>query len=296
MAITTLQEDQSGTHAMRQVAHHYVRKGRKLLAASLPSDEAVHAARKAIMKSRTALRLLRPALTKARFREEDRELRSAAHVLNGLRDAHVLIEALAGIRQDYPALRDNAAAGRLAAQLDRQLAQERARLSAQRLKGACRCLRRCERRAQRLRVGRHGWSVLGPAVYRIYRRGRRVLPRAVNHAPDEALHEWRKQIKHLRYALKMLQPMEPGLLGALARQADAIAAQLGAAHDLALLKARALEKSSSAGGRQLVQLIERARMQRASAALMAGEQLFQASPRAFESALGRAWRRWRRRA
>lgn len=296
MVATTLDAAGSGTRALQRVLHHYVRKSRRCLAGA-PSDEAVHEARKALKKSRTVLRLLRPALDRGRYQRANRTLRDTAHELNDLRDARVLIQALVDLRRETPALRANAAAAGLASRLQQELSEARHRLNARTLREECRTLRRMGRRARHLEVGRHGWSVLGPAMRHIYRQGRRVLPTASGHPADAALHEWRKQIKYLRYALKMLEPIRPGALGALGKQATTIAEQLGEAHDLALLHARAqsLEADSSPGRRHLLQTIERVRTERAFAALVAGERLFQPRPREFERDLARAWRRWRRR-
>jgi CHAD domain-containing protein len=297
MAVTTLEAAGSGTRALRRVLHQHVRKARRHLQDAAPSDEAVHKARKAIKKSRAVLRLLRPALHPARYQRVNRMLRDTAHALNELRDARVLIQTLARLGRETPALRTNPAAARLAARLQRELSAARLGLNARTLQDECRTLRRTERRCAQLPVGRHGWSVLGPAMRHLYRQGRRLLPTASGHPPDEALHEWRKQIKYLRYALEMLAPIEPKSLGAWERQAATIAGQLGDAHDLALLQARAqsLEAQNGASRRLLLQAIERARTQRALAALVAGERLFQPRPRDFEQELGRAWRRWRRR-
>lgn len=295
MAATSLDAAGSGTRALQRVLHHYVRAGRKLLAEASPSDESVHEARKAIRKSRTALRLLRPALSKSRYQSANRALRDTAHVLSALRDARVLIQALAHLRRQVPALRTNPAAASLAARLRQELSDARQRLSARTLNDVCRTLHRVERRAAHMSAGRHGWSVLGPAVRHIYRQSRRVLPTASAHPPDEALHEWRKRVKDLRYALKMLEPIQPAALGALEKQAAAIGEYLGEAHDLALLHARAqsLEARSGPGRHRLLQAIEQLRTQRAFAALVAGERLFQPRPREFEQQLARAWHRWR---
>lgn len=297
MAVTTIDADHSGTQSLRRVLHHYVRSSRRQLQTSAPSDAAVHEARKAIKKSRAALRLLRPALGQACYRRENRILRNSAHRLNALRDARVLIQALATLRQQHAPLRDNRAAARLATRLQRELAEAREGLGERTLRAECHTLQRLERRARELRVGRAGWSVLGPALRRIYRQGRRRLPGAAEHPPDPALHEWRKQIKYLRYALRILRPMQPGLLGALEKQAGAIAEQLGVAHDLALLQqqARQLGGEADAGLRELLQEIEQLRVRRAREALVRGEQLFQPRPREFEHLLQQAWRRWRRR-
>lgn len=298
MTATTVDASHSGTRALRRVMRHYVRKGRHCLSADEPSDEAVHAARKSIKKSRAALRLLRPTLGERRFRRANRTLRGAAQALNPLRDAHVLMQTLAGLCRDDPALQHNRTARRLAVCLREELSTARERMTARSLRTEADALRQVERRTTRWKVGRHGWSVLGPAICRVYRKGRKVLPTASNHPADAALHEWRKQVKYLRYALRMLAPMRPGKLGALEKQAGGIAEQLGESHDLALLQLRAASLTAGSDGsrRQLLHAIEQLRSQRAFSALVAGERLFQPRPRDFERAMGRAWRRWRRHA
>jgi CHAD domain-containing protein len=110
-------------------------------------------------------------------------------------------------------------------------------------------------------VGSHGWSVVGPALARIYQGGRRTWPRAMRRPTDSALHEWRQQVKYLRYALEILAPIRPRKLARLARQAKQLTDGLGTAHDMAILAQRAqlFRKHNRAALASLFATIERRR-------------------------------------
>ncbi len=175
---TTLDSDRSGTQSLRRVLCHYVHKGRDALRGDPPTDEAIHEARKALNKSRAAMRLLRSGLGEKHYQRTNRALRDSARSLNALRDARVLTQTLSGLRRSRPALRRNHAAVQLAAQLDLELKQAHQRLRATHdaLQEQRRCLRRIEHRACDWSLGRRGWSVIGPSICQMYRKGRRVLP------------------------------------------------------------------------------------------------------------------------
>src|SRR5207249_6142491 len=69
-------------------------------------------------------------------------------------------------------------------------------------------------RARRWPVGRHGWSVLGPGLKRVYRKSRQSLARTQSEAAVENLHELQKQAKYRWNDLKILKPAAPRPLGA----------------------------------------------------------------------------------
>jgi CHAD domain-containing protein len=261
----------------------------------------VHDARRSLKKARAGLRLLRPALGAVVYRRENSALRAAAHGLNAARDAQVLLQTLRSLQRARP-LRTSTAAARVARWLHGARAAAQDRLSRDRVLVSVReAVEQAERRARHWRVGRRGWTALGPALRRIYRSGRRRVPSARTMPPDEALHEWRKQVKYLRYALKMLRPIAPGPLGALERRARELSDRLGEAHDLALLARQVSVYGAIRGARarrtdglqELLDVIERRRERLASAALAEGELLYRGQPRALERRFARAWRRWR---
>ncbi|HTW74303.1 MAG TPA: CHAD domain-containing protein [Steroidobacteraceae bacterium] len=330
MAQRTVTSNRSGTRALRRVAHDYLRRTERCLATPALSDDGVHDARLALKRSRTALRLLRPALGAIRYQRENAALRDAGHALNAVRDASVLVGTLESLRESDRRLRDSRAAAELARELQGAQSAARHRLRThQFLEPLRRSARGCERRSRRWPVGRHGWSVIGPALRRIYGLGRRAMPASDAVAADGALHEWRKQVTYLRYALQILAPIQPGPLGRLVRRAKALSDQLGEAHDLAVLarhiragtgtpalpgrgaahRGRGASRSgdgvahtgngaahsgNGADLRELLVAIERRRVRLAREALAAGRVLYRAPPRAFARRIGRAWQQWRK--
>lgn len=291
MASKTFATGSSGTRAARRAVRHFARRAARALAAARLSDAAVHTARKDLKRSRAALRLLRPALGEASYRRENALLRNAAHALNAARDAKVLRQTLGGLRRGHRALRGDAAVTALlrTLQAERLREQRRLREHPQRLQRSRRALERLCARVSGWRFGARGWSVLGPALQRIYRHGRRAQLLGRSRPTDETLHEWRKQAKYLRYALEILAPLQPRRLARLARQAGRLTDCLGEAHDLALLAARVRPylKSNRAGLAALFAIIERRRKRLTLEALARGQGLYGARPRDWEKSLQR---------
>jgi len=298
MAKKTIEVDSLGTHALRRVSRHFISRAARALRSPALSDTAVHEARKDLKRARTALRLLRPALDERSYRRENALLRDVAHTFNAARDAKVLTQTLQSLRRSHRALRGDADATALLrtlqtdqAKLRRWQQEHPAQLARTRV-----ALEQSCRRGTQWRVGTHGWSVLGPALKRIYKSGRRARPTASRHPTASTLHEWRKQVKYLRYALEMLTAMRSRRLARLARQAKQLTDCLGEAHDLAMLvqKARLFAKRNRADLRLLFTIIEQQRERLTGDALSNGERLYQAKPGDWQRLLKHYWMRRRR--
>src|SRR6187455_670727 len=78
--------------------------GEALEEVSLPppiSDEAIHDARKALKKARTALRLLQDGMSKTTYQLENTHLRDSGRFLAPFRDAKSLIDAFDSLHDRY---------------------------------------------------------------------------------------------------------------------------------------------------------------------------------------------------
>src|SRR4051812_823294 len=62
---------------------------------------AVHGARKRLKKTRALVRLARPALPKATYRDENRALRDRGRALSAARDADVLVDTTSGLAERF---------------------------------------------------------------------------------------------------------------------------------------------------------------------------------------------------
>ena len=197
------------------------------------ADEAVHDVRKRLKKSRSALRLVRYDLGDATRGAENDVLRGAGRRLSGARDAQVLLETLASLRDELTARTYDAMRGALEQRRDALGAQQEASRDGT---GAI----ADELDELRGRIG--GWPLAdasfasaGRGLRRIHERGRAAMDVALADSSDEDWHEWRKRVKDLWYSLRILQPVAPAQLSGTVDEADRLSDVLGDHNDLAVL-------------------------------------------------------------
>ncbi len=158
---------------------------------------------------------------------------------------------------------------------------------------------------------------LAPGLERIYKEGRKRYARAQKslghpgakdgqgqtetgddeHVPgDQAMHDWRKRVKSLYYALDMLGGKRIKGARKATRRADRLGDLLGEEHDLWMLSVYAEEHQDLFGGdsrarEELVELIERRRRRLRKRALKLGARLYKRSPSRFTQRLRTAFTR-----
>jgi CHAD domain-containing protein len=270
-----LAEDLAGS--LRAVARDQLEGAAEGLASGDDLEDAVHDARKRIKKTRAALRLARPGLSKRLYRAENAALRDTARGLSGARDADVMVETAEKLGERYaghaPAalfgeLRDRLAARRGDADADAGEAADTLRA---------------------LAAGVDAWAIEGderdvlvPALRRTYARGREAFAAADRRPTAEHLHEWRKRVKDLWYQEKLVSEAWPGVLGAQADEAKALSKLLGEDHDLAVL-AELLEAEPELSGHHDVvcELIGRRRNELLDAVRALGRRVYAERPKAF---------------
>ena len=229
--------------------------GLREAAASTSADagEAVHDARKSVKKVRAVLRLVRPHLTKKVYRGETDALRSAAHLLGPARDAEVLADLLHGLlgTPDAPASLNTAAlalraraeaATALVVHGDGELAARTLDASAARL----------DEVLDGLPVGADAADLepLAEGLETLQGKERKRRKKALaaldalgdadepaddgaQAETDELLHDWRKRVKDLWYAERLLSERRAD--SSERDRLDALADALGADHDAAVL-------------------------------------------------------------
>ena len=295
-----LSRTETGTSAARRLVRQQMQNALEALCGRGVSDAAVHSARKDLKKGRAVLRLLRDALTPGIYVRANAALRDAARPLSGPRDSTVLLDQLDELVECYGA----GARALPLEKLRRTLRAERTR--ARRalngpvtLRRSVQSLRELHERSARWRISDHGWSVLGKGLQRVYTHAREGMATARGKRSAENLHEWRKQMKYLWHQLQVLQPLWPGQIGELADEAHRLADYLGDDHDLAVLRAKVVERRElfpDPGSRgALLALIDRRRTELQDKAFVLGERLLQEKPRAFAARFGRYWREWHHR-
>src|SRR4051812_739244 len=201
-----LRQTESGTKGVRRILRQQVGKALKALreGGEPLADDAVHEARKRLKKGRAYLRLLRKALGQRRYRRANAAFRDTARPLTELRDAKVLLETLDGLVE------------RFGGEVDKQALEEARRALREQQQEVRRAvleddharepveesLETAENRVKDWPIGKHGWSVLGAGLKRIYRAGRDAFTAAQEDPSVENLHKWRKQVKYLWYQLQ----------------------------------------------------------------------------------------------
>jgi CHAD domain-containing protein len=299
--MTHLAQDKPAARAVAKDLRKQVDRALASLGGKRLTDEDVHDARKHLKKARASLRLLRPALKNTAYRDWNAALRDAARPLSAVRDAKVLLDTLRMLGDRYG---DPAKALRLDG-FRRGLNDHRTKISRDILSSrgtslteSRRVLHATRAKMERLHIPRaDDWDSVGTGLARSYRNGRRALATARKSAAPDAFHEWRKQVKYLRYQLEVLEPLWPGMIGELADQAHQLADYLGDEHDLTVLRETALAHGDAFRDPgtlgALLALADRCRSQLREKSLLLGARLYEEKPRLFADRFAKYWRDWR---
>jgi len=141
------------------------------------------------------------------------------------------------------------------------------------------------------------WAAGGKGLEEVYRKASDAHGDATADPTVEKLHEWRKQVKYLRYQLEVLKPLWPERMEELANEADRMGDLLGDDHDLAALRQLLTDdpgRFGDEGDRELLlALIDRRRAELEPEAMLLGQRFFQDSPRKFSRRLRGYWKTWR---
>ncbi|HEV3093899.1 MAG TPA: CHAD domain-containing protein [Solirubrobacteraceae bacterium] len=248
----------------------------------------VHEARKTIKRMRAMARLLRHETGEPEFQRINSSLREAGKRLSGARDAEVRIATFAELRSRHP---DELAGGHVDALLSR-LEQDRA--TAHGGDPELEVLADvAEMRGDLLRWNllEHDSDALTAGLRSIYRDGRARYKRVKrSRARDpQRMHDWRKRVKSLYYALDMLGGKQATATAKLTRRADRLGEALGEEHDLWMLASfLESERQLDDGTRKLLlELIERRREQLRKRALRLGASLYARKPDRFAARTGK---------
>ena len=260
------------------------------------TDHAVHDVRKRFKEIRGTLRLVRGELGEKTFDRENRAYRDAGRPLSTVRDAKILVDSLDALTKHFNGRLDP----RKFAWLRRALLDRRRETRAATLQrdhavtSVVKTLREAHARVNKWPLKRKGWKAIEGGLHKVYKQGRRAMKAATDNPSDDALHEWRKRAKDLRYELELLSGIHRTQITPLAKQAKRLTDLLGDDHDLCVLAAFIREHPHAKESPADVKLIEsritnrRATLQKQSRAL--GKKLYNQRPRDFLSRLHTHWK------
>jgi CHAD domain-containing protein len=256
------------------------------------SEEAVHTTRKNIKKSRAMLRLMRSVLDDE-FTRDNRLLRNAGRQLAPVRDAEVLVETITALRKLCTTETTRRAFRRSRARLMPKTNTVHDSLRNLPARKAAAELNKFLKDARKWPFDSIGQDDLIENLAQVYKKGRRARQLAASHPSIENLHEWRKRVKDLWYAVRLLKPTWPAAMAALGAELERLSDHLGDDHDLAMLRER-LDSANSSGALTedfsvLRDVLDARRSDLQKSAMPLGRRLYVETPRAFARRIGEYW-------
>jgi CHAD domain-containing protein len=256
--------------------------------------EDLHFVRVTIKRLRAILGLIRPAIKKRVFDRGNVRLRNAAQRLSFARDADIARQTLTTLPLAKQSEMDSAAVA--LARFRKNDAPE-ADIS-KTMKVIALGLNQTRRNLHRLQISRHEWKAIEPGLRKVYRQCRKRMRRALRHGDYDAYHKWRIRIKRLYYELQMLHSVWPARLTKIVAGLNKLQDQIGADHDLVVLK-RSLDRSPDwFGGSESVERVirsvndKRRKLKRTTDPL--GKAILDQTSRSFVGESGEHWNNWRK--
>ena len=245
---------------------------------------AVHDVRVSGKRIRAWLRLLRDAMGTEAYRRENAAVRDLGRLLCRRRDNEVLAETLDGLAQSGSPAFAAADVMRLKTLLHLDTDPIDAGVPfADVMMQVREVLFQAHRRVEALELG-HGHS--GRTFRRIWKQARAAYRVARDKPDTDALHEWRKQAKYLRYQLMALRDIWPRRVARWSKILKAQADTLGYEHDLAVL-------AEQLGDGPQAKEIARLRGELQTRVLRKARGFYRPKPNEVGRRLTRRWKRWR---
>ena len=291
-----LRSNESISDGLRRLARAELGSISTLLDGSAPpADNAIHEIRKSLKKTRAILQVI-GADNGRGLAGSAKRLHAINRRLSALRDADVMLETLHTLRGKDRGILN----GRCFARVHRRLSSHRASArKAARRKGTWQRLgqrvHKVRRDARHWKPGHRQFGSLGQGILLSHQRGRKAMDRASKSQRPADFHEWRKQIKALWYALRLVEAADPRIR----RDVKALhraEVWLGHEHDVVVL-CDELSKDGPQGDTRIdldrVRLVgDRYQCQLRTKALASTKRIYARASRAYAKSIRREWKRW----
>jgi CHAD domain-containing protein len=282
--------DESVKKGVRRLLQKQIKNSLQLLIASDTSqEESVHEVRKNFKKIRSILRLIRPEIGTRVYREQNRCFRNAGRPLSQVRDAQIFVQALDSLstrkfRSTHALLKSDLEA------LKQKILKEENMLDAiaKSLSSAWKELASWCRLSNK-------WKSFGQGLKQTYRKARQAYQAAKADPATPKLHEWRKQMKYLRYQLELLAPVNEQALERRIKLAHRLGDVLGDDHDLSALRIRVADhvNGNEKGPNEFFELLDKRRAKLIEQARRLGRRFFRDPESAAMAEIRDDWKAWR---
>lgn len=226
-------------------------------------SEDVHETRKNFKKVRTVLRLIRSELTEANFQIENSFYRDAGRTLSDLRDSTVLILTFDKLMQsselemsnfDFSVFKD------YLVEKHKHIRTAKSKKSAV-INSLSTDLLLARSRVFDYPLSGDDFKLIKKNLQKIYEQGQKYMYAVLSEAIKENVHEWRKRVKDLWYAMRILNNLWPEIMNPLVNLLGKLSDALGDANDLFLLKDKIISNQSKFKDdqhtRELINFIDR---------------------------------------
>lgn len=206
-----IKPDESIAKGLRRLARRELAAASKRVRKADPADSAaIHEMRKSVKKVRALLDMMENDGAHG-VSGGEKHLRRANRTLSGLRDATAMIETFDQIARAHRALLPRAVIAAVKRQLESHKLEVEQDAKGRPWRDVRREVRRTEGRADRWRPSHAEFGALAPGLHASHRRGRQAMQRALRKENADDFHEWRKQIKTLRYGLQLIEDCGLGI-------------------------------------------------------------------------------------
>jgi CHAD domain len=290
-----LRKDEPVAKGLKRVVNKELRSAVEELRGAERSDIAIHEARKSIKKVRAVLQLVGDDIG---GRGDMKRLRRTGRALAPLRDA----DAMLATARKLCARERRSLSGATCSAMGDVLLRHKARVKsvARRDRVAPRAadaLAKVRRSARDWPVKKIGFTTIVEAITRSYKKARRAMEAAQTGRRADLVHTWRKRVKALWYALRLLERRLPALRPLLA-DLNRLEEWLGEDHNLLMLRTQIASDRRlhplQTNRTRIKTLAGRRQEDLRRKALPLGARVFKDTPKAFERHLRRMWKKSRR--
>ena len=277
---------------VRRVIEEQIDRALKELSAKAATPATVHKTRKCIKRIRAVLKLIRPGLEKARYKQENQRFRDIAATLSQSRDTDCLDDAVSILcAAGENTVRDSAKLVRIAIEKQRTEISE---LGTHALLEARDDLKDAAHSYRRFGLEDNDPRILQIGLQSCYGQARDARKQAYRDGKDRSFHEWRKPVQLHWRQMALFSEAWPDMFKARVEMARMLSQCLGDDHDLSILIGflRTQAKDSDLTPRTRRTLEKSARAQQSVLRGIAnplGAMLFQESPKAHARRIYGIW-------
>jgi len=262
-------------------------------------NDDVHDTRKNFKKVRTVQRLIRSNISEDSFQIENSFYRDAGRILSDLRDSTVLIQTFDKLIKsselemsnfDFSVFRD------FLIEKQKHIRTAKSKKSTI-INSLSTDLLLARSRVFDWSLSGDDFKIIKNNLQRIYEQGRKYMYAVFSEAVKENVHEWRKRVKDLWYAMRILSNIWPEIMSPLVALLGKLSDALGDANDLFLLKERIISNQSKFKDdqhtRELINFIDRRIIDLLREARSIGRKVYSEDSRFFVGRMQNYFEIWR---